>query len=220
MKIFLFAVAGILATGTVNAWTYTYSTDDAALAKKGEICSSIGHKIVWCLCGNQTPSNPKNVTETCVVGKTFNSSAGCKLQNPTGGLDIYCMHVDNDSDACRDNCGCDETAYGEWETASVGVRIVTREVQRLIHESQYYCEHYVVGQDWGCEANYYSTATTPNSSMTCQVCPSYDGGASYSFIGLSLIGNTSITGCYIPANGALKDSTGTYKYTSDCHYSK
>lgn len=59
-----------------------------------------------------------------------------------------------------------------------------------------------------CEAGYYGNPRT--SSGTCTKCPSP---------GTSAEGSTSQSDCYIPAGTTGSDSSGTYKYVSDCHYS-
>lgn len=59
-----------------------------------------------------------------------------------------------------------------------------------------------------CEAGYYGKPTAFNK--TCTKCPSP---------GTSAEGSTSQSDCYIPAGTTGSDSSGTYKYVSDCHYS-
>ena len=59
-----------------------------------------------------------------------------------------------------------------------------------------------------CEAGYYGNPTAFNK--TCTKCPSP---------GTSAEGSTSQSDCYIPAGTTGSDSSGTYKYVSDCHYS-
>lgn len=207
MKIFLFAVAGILATGTVNAWTYTYKTLVANESVPGEMCSSDGKRIVWCDCGSIKPSNPRGANETCANNTTLYSSAGCRLQD-AGGIVAFCMsNTETSSEACDYHCGCRKPE--EW--VSVSAHRVSLTDETLISKSKYWCGHGGITTRWGCEADYFTTATIPSESMTCVNCP---------FTGKSAIGNTAITGCYVPANTPLRDSTGTYKYTSDCHYSK
>ena len=61
-----------------------------------------------------------------------------------------------------------------------------------------------------CNANYYASL-----SIRCSSCPSV-GGVS----GVSAAGSTSITSCYIPANTNIEDTLGTFKFTSNCYYSK
>lgn len=59
-----------------------------------------------------------------------------------------------------------------------------------------------------CEAGYYGNPT--RFDKTCTKCPSP---------GTSAEGSTSQSDCYIPAGTTGSDSSGTYKYVSDCHYS-
>ena len=69
--------------------------------------------------------------------------------------------------------------------------------------------------DYGCAAGFYTTATTPNATMTCTRCPSSGG-----IYGTSEIGNTSITGCYIPNGTSYNDGTGNVTLSGDCYYTK
>ena len=58
-----------------------------------------------------------------------------------------------------------------------------------------------------CAAGYYGSSS--NGRSGCNPCPS--GGTSSA-------GTTSATGCYIPSGTTGSDSTGTYKYTSNCYW--
>ena len=58
-----------------------------------------------------------------------------------------------------------------------------------------------------CAAGYYGSSS--NGTSGCSPCPS--GGTSSA-------GTTSATGCYIPSGTTGSDSTGTYKYTSNCYW--
>ena len=58
-----------------------------------------------------------------------------------------------------------------------------------------------------CAAGYYGSSS--NGTSGCNPCPS--GGTSSA-------GTTSATGCYIPSGTTGSDSTGTYKYTSNCYW--
>lgn len=69
--------------------------------------------------------------------------------------------------------------------------------------------------EYGCAAGYYTTSTTPSATMTCQRCPSSGG-----IYGTSAIGNTSITGCYIPGGTSYNDGTGQISLSGDCYYTK
>ena len=69
--------------------------------------------------------------------------------------------------------------------------------------------------EYGCAAGYYTTAATPSATMTCTRCPSSGG-----IYGTSEIGNTSITGCYIPNGTSYNDGTGDVTLSSDCYYTK
>ena len=60
-----------------------------------------------------------------------------------------------------------------------------------------------------CSAGYYGTVGALVNSSSCTQCPSP---------GTSAAGATSQSDCYIPAGTTGSDSTGTYKYTSNCYY--
>ena len=60
-----------------------------------------------------------------------------------------------------------------------------------------------------CSAGYYGTVGALVNSSSCTQCPSP---------GTSSAGATSQSDCYIPAGTTGSDSTGTYKYTSNCYY--
>ncbi|MCM1294253.1 MAG: hypothetical protein NC311_01680 [Muribaculaceae bacterium] len=56
----------------------------------------------------------------------------------------------------------------------------------------------------------------------CKKCPATSPvtGAPKATTDTVLGGTLAITDCYIPMNKTFTDRTGTYKYTSDCHYTK
>lgn len=134
------------------------------------------------------------------------------------GITYVCMPRQPNDDPCV-VCPSlmDESQYIPNWTSMGNNRVYkgTKYNYTLVKQDSYTCKAVEVTNqpelEYGCAANYYTTAASPSASMTCLPCPSS---------GKSAIGNTAITGCYVPANTPLRDSTGTYKYTSDCHYSK
>ena len=66
----------------------------------------------------------------------------------------------------------------------------------------------VRGQNYRCVAGAYGNPSASNKTA-CTPCPSP---------GTSAAGSTSQSDCYIPAGTTGSDSTGTYKYTSNCYY--
>lgn len=66
--------------------------------------------------------------------------------------------------------------------------------------------------EYGCDTGYYTTDNNPHKNSICTPCPPVG-----TFSGLSEIGNTSITGCYLPS-GTYTDETGTFTLSGRCHY--
>lgn len=66
--------------------------------------------------------------------------------------------------------------------------------------------------EYGCADGYYQSAGS-GATMTCSPCP-----ASGDVTGKSEVGNTSITGCYIPSGNKFDDNTGSGVYTDSCYY--
>lgn len=66
--------------------------------------------------------------------------------------------------------------------------------------------------DYGCAAGYYKSGGS-GSSITCVACPESVGHT-----GHSAIGNTAITGCYIPTGNDFSDNDGSGTVTGDCFY--
>lgn len=75
--------------------------------------------------------------------------------------------------------------------------------------------------EYRCAAGSYGSPTSSTSG--CSRCP-YIGGGGTSFIlniyGNSEAGSTGITDCYAEADTEYSDSTGTFKFTDDCYYTK
>lgn len=141
------------------------------------------------------------------------------MQTPTcyvgvGNNFLYiCDTIESEnSDFVCNYCGFNEVA---WE--SVG----NNRVRGIFSEG---IENYSSAKNWtctiskpydyGCAAGYYQSGGS-GASMICSRCPS-SGGVS----GHSIIGNTAITGCYIPAGNNFSDSTGTGIFLGHCYYTK
>ena len=80
--------------------------------------------------------------------------------------------------------------------------------------STYTCAEVEEVESYGCAAGYYTTASTPSASMTCTACPPSGDNAQTT----SDIGNTSVSGCYIPKNSSFSDSSGSGVYSGKCNY--
>lgn len=68
-----------------------------------------------------------------------------------------------------------------------------------------------------CGAGYYGKPTSETAG--CSKCPGFEPSGEISAIS-SEIPRTAITNCYIKANKAMSDTTGTYIYTDGCFYKK
>ncbi|MDE5615601.1 MAG: hypothetical protein K2I81_02080 [Alphaproteobacteria bacterium] len=200
-------IFGLLAM-PVFAETYTMSQADyiGADGFVGQTCSDGGKIIIKCACA----SPQIGITVECVSYQTM-PSAGCRL---SGGDNLnttyYCVAA-SAGQACH-MCKCNNNqTYTAWTTGS------SNRVSRTKYSTQdnnYTCTS-TSSTEYGCAAGYYTTATAASASMTCSLCPA-SGGKN----GTSTIGNTAITGCYMPANTALSDTSGNYTYTSNCYYTK
>lgn len=113
---------------------------------------------------------------------------------------------------------CNYCGFNEISWESIGGN-------RVRGISQDNIEQYATSQNWkctvnkpydyGCAAGYYTAATVPSATMTCTACPS-SGGAG----GTSVVGNTAITGCFIPGGKNFAESLGAGTYTDKCFYKK
>jgi len=216
MKIFLLAVAGMLVAVDVyaNLQVNQYSV-------LGENCYSediYNWRLVECNFNIAVDRLPdlQDCPGTLDELMSDNYNAYCRVSGGDKSWRICVSQaIEEYSEFMRE--ACEELAYiddsykaiagnkvsyeyvSKWEHASVGKWV---DNMTIVKETGY-----------GCVANYYTTATTHSSSMTCLACPP-------SGIGKSESGNTAITGCYIPANTVLTDVSGSYEYVSDCYYSK
>lgn len=63
---------------------------------------------------------------------------------------------------------------------------------------------------YGCRAGYYASSGSSYQDIICTACPNS---------GQSVIGNTSISGCYIPVSGSCSDETGDCTVENgNCYY--
>ncbi|MBQ8294558.1 MAG: hypothetical protein IJX89_04190 [Alphaproteobacteria bacterium] len=85
------------------------------------------------------------------------------------------------------------------------------------------------GTGFVCTAGYYAATSGAPFMNVCNLCPGYvfnatqtnlGGGGSYTVSGTTAVGATSITECYMPADGyyGTADDTGFWLWNSDCYY--
>lgn len=208
INIFTLGVIVMLIASPVYAEEYILGQTDYVGMDNflGATCSTNGKILIKCKCSS--PGLGNRVTASCDA-KDSMPYDGCRLY---GGEDsnnnFYCVDAAGyDVDICM-MCQCNNNqSTSSWTT--IGSNRASRSVYTK-SASGYVCTS-TSSTQYGCATNFYTTATSPSASMTCSACPSS---------GKSAIGNTTITGCYIPANTDLTDTSGTYKYTSNCYYSK
>lgn len=119
-----------------------------------------------------------------------------------------CLYNQSQSQ-CTENC-CTGVTHSE-ESIGNGVIQITDKNERVVCATSPSGTNLVSCSStftYKCEAGYYGNPTAFNK--TCTKCPSP---------GTSAEGSTSQSDCYIPAGTTGSDSSGTYKYVSDCHYS-
>lgn len=119
-----------------------------------------------------------------------------------------CLYNQSQSQ-CTENC-CTGVTHSEESIGNGVIRIIDQEtiVTCATSSSGTNLVRCRKTTTYKCEAGYYGNPRT--SSGTCTKCPSP---------GTSAEGSTSQSDCYIPAGTTGSDSSGTYKYVSDCHYS-
>lgn len=127
---------------------------------------------------------------------------------------LYVCAKGSDSKTCRYASPWTEYFFNnEWETIDENrVMLIDGEKSKSIGD--YTCIITPI-IEYGCAAGYYTTAASPSATMTCTRCPASGG-----IYGTSEIGNTSITGCYIPSNTSYNDGTGNVTLSGDCYYTK
>lgn len=167
--------------------------------------------VCYCLtpdyCGNKF-ANMKKCSNDYRYGEE--PCLADKIGNDTAFYGYFC-DIDDD-DACNK---CDLPTYPseDWEISDSTKHVVTRDTRVYIMDDadEFYDCNYDTGDiEFGCEAGYYTTASSPSSTMTCIKCPDK---------GLSDEGNRKITGCYIPSGNTFTDSTGSGAITGGkCYY--
>lgn len=134
----------------------------------------------------------------CQTGYTRTSNS-VKPSGCSNSVTYYdCTKEEPDCDGTCDNCestgwtkGANNTESRTVATCNTQTCICSRKVERR------------------CAAGYYGTVGVIVSGSPCTQCP---------LPGTSAAGSTSQSDCYIPAGTTGSDSTGTYKYTSNCYY--
>ena len=171
----------------------------------------LGQLCMGQACGPDDPTSPGNAihyctnyTDRCYNGTRVRSCNTCQTGytrtshrvTPSGcsnSVTYYdCTKEEPDCDGTCDNC--ESTGWtslsGNRETRTVATcNTATCECTKSV--------------EFRCVAGYWG------SGSTCSACPAP---------GTSSTGTTTLQGCYIPAGTTGSDSTGTYKYTSNCYY--
>ena len=156
-------------------------------------CTGTGESI-----GGNIPvggTNEYKSCKTCLSGYTRTAQT-VNISDNCGTLTWYtCV---KECDGTCDNCISSLWSKGSYNTESrtaatcnTQTCVCTKKIERR------------------CTAGYYGTVGMIVSSSACTQCPSP---------GTSAAGSTSQSDCYIPAGTTGSDSTGTYKYTSNCYY--
>jgi len=139
-------------------------------------------------------------------------AALCYIGTKNGYLYV-CEVAERSDDVCR---YCSLPFYTPWE--AIGANRVRRQVMSDYNEntgSNWRCDMTAEETYYGCVAGYYTNATVPSATMTCNACPTSGGVAGHSYTG-----NVAITGCFIPSGSGVSDNTGSGVLTDDCYYTK
>ena len=137
----------------------------------------------------------------CVCSGGTNAGATCTVDSQCPG-GICIRDTGPDIGKCTPET-CKPTTTG-WGSCGVGANSYV-ECEATAECVGNFCMH---GQNYRCVAGAYGNPSASNKTA-CAPCPSP---------GTSAAGSTSQSDCYIPAGTTGSDSTGTYKYTSNCYY--
>ena len=125
-----------------------------------------------------------------------------------------------DTDALQADCE-DMNAESKWTVYDMNKGILTKTAY-VVDESTCSCS---VRTHLACMDGYFGTpknwvqTSLPENEITCTPCP-LGGTSDGEEPGSAKINgfNSSITGCYLPANTTYTDPAGTYTYTDECYY--
>lgn len=169
------------------------------------------------MCSSDDDSFPVNFinacssySDTCYSGSRVRSCDTCQsgftrtqqsttVSGCSGSVSFYtCLSSGGSGgDVCDGTCtDCVST---DWTDSGTGRQIKTT---ATCNKSTCKCTKKT---DYRCKAGYYGQAMMVGG---CTACPG---------VGTSAVGSTSITDCYVTGG---HDSTGTFKYTSNCYYSE
>lgn len=208
-----------------------WNTKDAVLCDYGPFYSHVMFEGDFC-------HNMKSCVET--------GQAPCWLYISDineGDIFMYCLdyEVDPGSHACDEcpNLGMWSTGahsgschtchladqqgnvtYGDWENVADNRIRRTKQSISLTPSpnSQWACRITTSGSgyEYGCSQNYYTTAVSASSSMSCTACPTSGGVNGQT----DEPGFNKITACYVPGPAVTgTDTTGAYTHTDDkCYY--
>lgn len=191
-------------SGNSNKCKFKFSTsnntdiDNAVLG--GDTCKSLS---------TYTILSSNGVPYACASDSDCDSANGwvCRNISPTYGVGI-CTQT-----GCGSNC---VVGTGDWYTANsypeYEERLITKceELTNTTY-SNYNCSRSL---DARCAKGAYGTNPKAAPYSGCTQCPNDENNTP----GTSAAGSQSITDCYIPSGTTYSDNTGTWQYTSPCHY--
>ncbi len=187
----------VYSSGTSSYWIYCFDSNSVSSAQKQFLCN-------WFANDGGCNSNYLGATVggVSVAGNAVNKVVSINVeqlqccQTCTGYT--YTDFLDNSVEREQKNTCSTAGACSGATTAALG---------------SYYCK----------PGYYSSTGTTSVSNTTnpnnlgCTSCASLQSGLTQSDVS-SPKKSTAKTQCYIPKGHAMKDSIGTYEYTSNCNY--
>lgn len=128
---------------------------------------------------------------------------------------------------CYPGDSTDCIQYGPWETRPDEITDWTPIGENRVGRGTVYDAVNITGDfscnvtytlsEYGCANGFYSTNASAEENMTCTPCPQITNTSTQY---TSALGNTSITGCYIPSGASFSDNTGSGTYTNNCYYSE